>query len=173
MKLLILGNIGSGKTTLCKALYKIFPKWEYIAIDDFRRVFSDGTLKSDSIAKSAFVKSISHDTKNQIIECSGLGRLGSSIYRRLQKYDGPLIVVVLNVDVEICIHRLKTRVWDVPFPQDSNECLELIRKMDKQYQSNFLFDRWGLRHKTIFIQTHHDNELDSSELLSSIIELIK
>ena len=151
MKILLLGNIGSGKTTISKKIAEQNPNWEYIAIDDFRKELSDGTIKGDAKAKSIFVKNISHDNHCQIIECTGLGRLGSSVFRRLQKYEGELLVLVLNVSLEMCIARIKDRIWDIPFPKNITGGDELVKKLHKIYHSNFLFERWGLRDNTTFV----------------------
>ncbi len=168
MKILVFGNIGSGKTTFCTALSKKLEGWEYLAVDDFRRTFSDGTMKADSVAKSAFVKSVSHDNRLQIIESSGFGRLGSSLHRRLQKYEGNLIVLVLVADLEICLKRLEKRIWDVPFPENTTRGNELVKKMDKQIFSNFLFDRWGTRNNTFFLQVPNNTMEDSNAIISAM-----
>lgn len=168
MKILILGNIGSGKTTIAKTLVENNPAWEYIAIDDFRKTFSDGTIKGDAKAKSAFVKKITHDDDRQIIECTGLGRLGSSVFRRLQKYEGKLLVIVLTVPLDTCIIRIKDRVWDIPFPKNITGGDELVKKLHKIYQSNFLFERWGLRDKTTFISISNKTVKEQELILSMI-----
>ncbi len=173
MKILVLGNIGSGKTTLCKELSQQLPSFEYIAIDDFRRIHSDGTLKGDSKTKSLFVKNITHDDTFQIIECSGFGRLGSSVYRRMNKYKGKLLVVITLVDKEICLQRLKKRIWDVPFPQDIIRGNDLVVKLDKQFKTSFLHKRWASRSNTIFLQSPHHNLKDHKALITAIISLIK
>jgi adenylate kinase family enzyme len=170
MKILLLGNIGSGKTTISKVLAKRNPNWEYIAIDDFRKELSDGTIKGDAKAKSLFVKKISHDNNCQIIECTGLGRLGSSVFRRLQKYEGELLVVVLSVSLDTCTARIKDRVWDIPFPKNITGGEELVKKLHEIYHSNFLFERWGLRNKTTFISISNET-IKEQELILNMMNL--
>ncbi len=173
MKILVLGNIGSGKTTCCKALSNHFPEWDYIAVDDFRRSLSDGTLKGDALAKSAFVKKISHENSPcQIIECSGFGRLGSSVFRRMMKYEGELIVIVLSVGLEECLDRLGKREWDVPFPENTTRGTNLAGKMDKRLASSFLFERWGLRENTIFMKIRHLEKKDTKAIVEIVNALV-
>ena len=165
MKILLFGNIGSGKTTISKAITNKLDHWEYLAIDDFRRELSDGSLIGDSKAKSIFVKRISHDDSFQLIECTGLGRLGSSVYRRLQKYEGAVIVVILNVSLEDCLERIKERKWDIPFPENIVRGDTLVKKLDKLYRSNFLFERWALRKNTTFLQLGNRDESDFRKIM--------
>ncbi len=173
MKILLFGNIGSGKTTIAKELSQNSEQWTYLAVDDFRREIGDGSIKGDAKAKSAFVKSISHDEQPQLIECTGLGRLGSSVFRRLQKYDGPLIVMVLKVAVTCCEQRIEKRDWDIPFPKEISQGTELVYKLNKLYESRFLFERWGLRKNTNFF--YHMNEIpsDKENILSILSTYMK
>lgn len=173
MKILLLGNIGSGKTTISKILAKKYPEWEYIAIDDFRKKLSDGTIKGDAKAKSTFVKNITHDNKYQIVECTGLGRLGSSVFRRLQKYEGKLFVIILTVPLDICVSRIKDRVWDIPFPKNIAGGDELVKKLHKIYQSNFLFERWGLRKNTTFLSISNEGITEQKLTLEILDSFVK
>ncbi|MGK0388352.1 MAG: adenylate kinase family enzyme [Maribacter sp.] len=173
MKILLLGNIGSGKTTISTALAEQNSDWEYIAIDDFRKELSDGTIKGDAKAKSVFVKKISHDNDCQIIECTGLGRLGSSVFRRLQKYEGELLVLVLNVSLEICITRIKDRIWDIPFPKNITGGEKLVKKLHKIYHSNFLFERWGLRDNTTFFSISNEGIKEQHLILELMNAFVK
>jgi len=54
LKILIVGNIGSGKSSLAHALSEAtgFP---YISIDDCRRVHSDGSASGEALAWSYFL----------------------------------------------------------------------------------------------------------------------
>lgn len=164
MKILLFGNIGSGKTTVSKKIIENQDTWQYLAVDDFRRELSDGSLIGDSKAKSAFVKRISHDDTLQLIECTGLGRLGSSVYRRLQKYEGTVVVMILKVSLEDCLERIKERKWDVPFLENIMKADALIKKLDKLYHSSFLFERWGLRKNTTFLQLENKNPADFKKI---------
>ncbi len=152
MKILVLGNIGSGKTTLSQQFIQKYQDWGYLAIDDYRRNISDGTMPGDAKAKSAFVHAITHDDTRQIIECTGLGRLGSSVFRRMKKYEGRLVVLVLMTSLETCKERIENRVWDIPFPEKMIQGEDLVNKLNKIFASSFLFERWGLKEKTTFIQ---------------------
>ncbi|MGB1217698.1 MAG: hypothetical protein ACPG5P_07465, partial [Saprospiraceae bacterium] len=146
--------------------------WEYLAVDDFRRKHSDGTIKGDSKTKSLFVKSITHtDDISQIIECTGLGRLGSSVRKRIQKFEGRIVVLVLMVEKDICLKRLEKRVWDVPFPENITRGNDLLDKMDKIFQSSFLHERWGVLPNVEYLQLRHET-LEQQKTIIEIITLL-
>ena len=79
LKVMIFGNIASGKTTLAKDILRSIPNLEYISIDDFRRTYGDGSIEKECIAKNQFLISLKND-KPQLIEAMGFGDTGDSIF---------------------------------------------------------------------------------------------
>ena len=70
MKILILGNIASGKSTITQKLKPILQDFEVIAIDDFRIQYGDGSMEAEENSKQIFFDAIV-EYKNQIIEIMG------------------------------------------------------------------------------------------------------
>jgi adenylate kinase family enzyme len=58
MKVLLFGNIATGKTTIAITIVNDNPFLEYLSIDDFRRKFSNGTIITEFAAVERFTSSI-------------------------------------------------------------------------------------------------------------------
>lgn len=143
MKILIFGNIGSGKTTLAKAVLDIFPKFNYVAIDEFRRRFGDGGLDGEFEAVEQFLETIADEDADQVIECTGVGRVGSLAWGALHDYPGPVIVVILQVDPETCLARTKDRVWSAtPYPWPNDDMTQVIPRIDELFTQPDIKPLW-------------------------------
>ena len=71
VKILILGNIGAGKTTVAKQLQQKIG-YELCPIDDFRKEYGDGTVTGEYLALYHFLKECSNN-RNAILEFTGAG----------------------------------------------------------------------------------------------------
>jgi len=128
MKILLVGNIGVGKTTIVKTLQKLL-NYEYCSIDDCRRSHSDGTVAGEYLAHHNFMKACA-SKYDQILEFSGAGCHKYSIRRALEESKDQLITVFCLSDKEWCKQRLEGREWDIPTPWnfDINEHMEMVKR---------------------------------------------
>ena len=74
-KIFLIGGVCSGKTTICNILKNSFG-FEYLAIDNYRMKFSDGSLEGEKLAYQKFIQDVnSIESENAIVvECSGLSQ---------------------------------------------------------------------------------------------------
>lgn len=142
MKILIFGNLGSGKTYLAKKLLEVFPNFEYLSIDDFRRKYGDGSMEKEKIAKQEFFNSILPD-KFQLIEATGLGDTGEIIASKLKDTFEMKFIVILKIPLETCLERLKYRIWDIPYPAPTHKAFELTESTDKLIFENAIQSIWS------------------------------
>ena len=128
MKILLIGNIGAGKTTIAKTLQKLL-NYEYCSIDDCRRTHSDGTVAGEYLAHHHFMKACTSKV-DQVLEFSGAGCHKYSIRRALEESGDQLITVFCLSDIEWCKKQLEGRDWDIPTPWnfDLNEHMEMVEK---------------------------------------------
>jgi len=124
MKVLIIGNIASGKSTLITSLRVKFPNWGVAAIDDFRVEYSDGTITGECLARSYFYKAI-NNTDSQFIECVGIGEVFREVHRYLGQCNAPILVVVVKCKLKICVERLQQRKSNIPFPHDFKRAFDM------------------------------------------------
>lgn len=141
MKILVLGNIASGKSTMIGQMKHILQGYEVIAIDDFRIRYGDGSMEAEIISKQMFIDSIT-EHKNQIIEAMGTGDTGIKIFEKLSRFKEHVITVILRTPLEICIERLKKRESRIPYPAPPERAYVLAKKTDEQIASGALLAFW-------------------------------
>lgn len=125
MKILLFGSIAAGKTTIANKILKKYSEFELLGIDNFRKEFGDFTMQGEDRAKNEFLKAIKK-VKNQIIEASGLGKLGYDIYDKLTEYNEPILIIVLHISENEIYKRIQNRTWDIPFPGKQSKLNDII-----------------------------------------------
>jgi len=111
VKILIAGNIASGKSTIARDLLSKLPNWSYHAIDDYRAKYGDHTEAGEDAARGTFIRDIVL-ANNCIIECSGVGKLYSLIKPQLTH------MVLVKTSAAKCIERYKARDTSVIVPNE-------------------------------------------------------
>lgn len=170
MKVIVFGNIASGKTTLLSKINEEF-SFDIVAIDDFRRKFGDGSNEAELIARSKFFTKIISG-RNQFIECLGVGKVADQLFDLLYESNEVILCVILNTPKEICIERLSNRTWDIPFPKPIEEVFDLVERTEVQILNEQIQQKWNNRGNTTLI--HKDNiepediDLIASEIIISI-----
>ena len=74
-KVFFIGAVCSGKTTVAKILKDVFG-FVYLAIDDYRVKYSDGSLKGEKLAYQKFIQDVNSIESESpiVIECTGLSQ---------------------------------------------------------------------------------------------------
>lgn len=166
MKILVFGNVGSGKTTVLRKLHEKFP-FDVIAIDDFRRKFGDGSKELEAIAKEKFLEQIT-ENKNQFIECIGVGRLADELYELLYATQDVVICLTLHTPKNICETRLSNRIWDIPFPNPIENVPSLIERTEVRIEANDISTKWSKRRNTHLFSRVNIQPSDIDQIASEL-----
>jgi predicted kinase len=142
MKVLIFGNLASGKSYLAEQIQIATPIFEYLAVDDFRRKIGDGTMEQEKIAKNNFLNSIKRNC-SQLIEATGLGDTGIKIADKLKNTNEIKNIVILKTPLEICLERLKCRVGNVPYPAPPEQATRLAIVTHEMLENGEIQMIWG------------------------------
>ncbi|MBS1776158.1 MAG: hypothetical protein JSS64_07740 [Bacteroidetes bacterium] len=170
MKVLLFGNVGSGKTTLISKLKEIF-SFEVIAIDDYRRKYGDGTKEGEILAKKNFLQSIILH-KNQFIECIGVGQLADDLYELLSHTDEKIVCLTIIVPKEVCKTRLESRVWDIPFPEPLEKVFILLKKTELRIEDGLIEEKWKKLKNVALIFRNNTLPCDSDMIVEEVSMII-
>lgn len=170
MKILVFGNIGSGKSTVINELKEQFP-FEVIAIDEFRRKFGDGSKANELEARSNFFSAIKQN-KNQFIECIGVGQVADELFQLLRRFKEPIICLTLTTPKEVCEQRLGERIWDIPFPEPIEKVFSLLERAEIKISNKEIAKQWSERQNTFLLERENikptDIQLITSDLKKEI-----
>jgi adenylate kinase family enzyme len=108
MKILIIGNIGSGKTTLGKKIQE-FTDFKFIQIDELRVKYLKKKVSEEYYCLYKFLKAI-EDIDNVILEFTGVGCHKYAIKRALELSDDIIkIILCLNREFKIIHKRIRNK----------------------------------------------------------------
>jgi shikimate kinase len=144
MKVFVLGNIGSGKSTTCDHLKRNMRGVELVEMDEFRKGMSDGTEEGEQIAREAFFAAVRRRVPLQVVSCTGVGPVGERLVRLLKKNNGSSakIIFVLNTRKNTCLQRVRARVEKIPYPNGGKPVEDAVRKLDRLVCGGRLFELW-------------------------------
>ena len=111
--IVVVGNCGTGKTTLGRSLAKNLGL-AVLSIDEFRRAVSDGSPKGEVKAWQFFLEAIS-TAPGAVIEFSGSGHMAHLVKLELTAH-ADYRVLWLHAPPKLCLERVAGRVMDVPYP---------------------------------------------------------
>ena len=140
MRILVCGNINSGKSYLIDKLKTMLPKYDIAQIDAYRNQYGDGTIEKELLARTKFVEAVTRND-NIIVELSGMGPLA----RQLQEAIPPktFIILYVDTDAEICVRRLKDKDFSrIPYPVYQEEMSDTIRRIGKELINGELHQLW-------------------------------
>lgn len=168
MKILVFGNIGSGKSTLSSVLSDKLNEFELVAIDDFRKRYGDGTMEAEQVAKRNFYGAIVPE-KNQIIEVMGAGDTGEALFETMQSLPEQKLIIILKTPLEECLLRLKERQWVVPYPAPSEKAFSLAKETDPLIRSGAMHRKWSQMSACTVI----DMDIVTEESLKDLLLIIQ
>lgn len=173
MRVLVFGNINSGKSYLIDKISKQLIDYPIFKIDDFRIKYGKGTWETDTLAQEMFVESVKNNARC-IVECTGLGPLGDKLSQVISdKLD---IVLHVNTPLKDCIERLETKDFSIiPYPEVEETLENTIIRCQYEFDSGLLNTKWNDRVMKIITINSTDEILNIPFMLyskfSKILEL--
>jgi adenylate kinase family enzyme len=172
MKILLFGSIASGKTTIANLIQKKHPDFGLISIDDCRRMFGDGSMEKEILSQKKFIEQI-NKSKSAIIEASGVGKLGDSIFNEISKINEKVLIIVSSLPKDIIKQRLTDRVWDIPFPGNQEKLDDIVLTINHEIQSRRIQMKWLERPQTTILQIENKDLKSQSFILAAINNYLK
>lgn len=157
MRILLFGNINSGKTTAAEILQQILPQYHYISIDQFRKLYGNGSVESEKIAQLEFVKKASQ-SEHALIESSGLGPLGNLLHQHLPPKTS--VILYFDTSLEECLTRIQSKDFSAsPYPKSPETIEETITRCHTEFLNGDLHSLWE-DSALIVIPIHSNQPLD-------------
>jgi len=170
MKILIIGNIGSGKTTLGKKIQE-FSGFEFIQIDELRERFFEKKVSEEYYCLYEFIKAI-EDIDNVILEFTGAGCHKYAIKRALELSNDKIIIICCkNRDFSTISERLKNKELNenFPFHTDIENHINYIKEeLDEKTIESF----WIIKN-SMLINVYMDIPEDMTENMKVIKSRVK
>lgn len=138
MKIVLIGNIGVGKSTIANAIKSKWKESEILSIDNVRRKYGDGSIEKENYCKKKFIESVKLDNTFQIIELSGVGILGEQLFSLLEEFNGTVLVVYLFTTESNLDRRNNDRNWDTPFPLPADKIQNATYQTTQLYKDGLL-----------------------------------
>ena len=139
MKILIIGNIGSGKTTLGKKIQEI-SGYEFVQIDELREEYMNNSVSGEYYSLYKFIKNI-EDNNNLILEFTGVGCHKYAIKRTLELSNDKIIVILCKTrDFNIILKRIENKsfAYTSPFNTDIKAHSQFVNEeIRKDLKINF------------------------------------
>jgi adenylate kinase family enzyme len=169
MRIFIVGNINSGKTTLSKKLHMI-NNFKILSIDDFRIRYSDGTAEGEELAKRNFLYEIIRND-DAIIECTASNNIMMHLQSILPK--NSCLVYKINTHLNVCLDRMNKKDFSkIPYPKyypsisRSDEIKYAIGRIDSNIKYGMIENNFQeISKKIITIDCDYDfNEFKNPQL---------
>ena len=170
MKILIIGNIGSGKTTLGKEIQEV-TGYSFVQIDELREKFLRKSVSGEYLSLQKFLKSI-EITKNLIIEFTGVGCHKYAVKRALElSKDRILIFRSKTRDFSKIIERVNQKKFSYNniFDIDKEDHIKYIEKELKKDISNRFWTLTNSKFKVLFMDNLDDLNNNISNLRKILI----
>jgi hypothetical protein len=136
----VLGNIGSGKSTVSHSLSKVLG-WSSYGIDDARRAHGDGSPAGEARAWAGFLERAERDS-SVFLECTGAGPFMDLFRLALRRSSHGWTVLWVDTPPEECLRRVGQRGLDIPYP-DFGVPLEQVIPAVARHLSLALETSWG------------------------------
>ncbi len=127
MKIIVVGNINSGKSFLVDKISQAFEDFKVLKIDDFREKLGDGTIDKEVLIWEIFSKEV-QKTKNAIVEITGVGKPSEELAKNNE--DSVILVKVLTKK-SVCLERLKQKDFtSLKYPKGLQKIEDTISSID-------------------------------------------
>ena len=172
VKIIVIGNIGCGKTTLAKKLSQSL-KLPFYPIDDLRRLYGNGTIKGEYLALAEFLGH-AESKESCILEFTGAGIHKHSLRLALQKSNAKIIVIAVLCEKNVALRRLEMRRWDIPTPFQFN-LNQHWSYVQKELEEDLGQNSWKIRPTSLIIKITSDMRLKQNydTIVSEITQFLE
>jgi len=135
VKVLVVGNIGSGKTGVARHLADHF-RWPFTGIDTLRQQLGDGTAAGEFRAWERFAVD-SQQADARVLEFSGSGPMVHLVRHALSRSGGRVIVLWIDAPIDVCLSRIAGRTWETPYPDFGVPMDSVVRDLGQRLLREF------------------------------------
>lgn len=114
LKVVVIGNIGAGKTLLAGALAQQLDV-PFVGLDDCRCREGDGSAAGEASAWAAFLTAAG-DPASAVLECTGTGPFAPLLRQALARSRARTVFLWLRAPLSVCRRRVEGRTWRTPYP---------------------------------------------------------
>ena len=172
MIVILIGNIGVGKSTIANIILNQHKDADYVSIDDIRKKNGDGSKDKENHCKDIFIESINFNARIQVIELTGVGVLGVRLFELLSNYKQPILVFHLIVPFDILLCRAKKKKWNIPFPFGEENIFTAIRYTEDRFNEGLAERLVAKCNNALLISLVNENETMMNNNLKIIFEKI-
>ena len=169
MKNLIIGNIGSGKTTLGKKIQEI-TGYKFVQIDELREKYLNNSVSGEYYSLHKFLKEI-EDNENLILEFTGVGCHKYAIKRNLKLSKDKIAIILCKTrKFDLILKRIDNKTFSYihPFDVHPKEHAQYVNQESKQNLKNNFWNCKDFK----FIEVFMDNENDLLLNIEKIREIL-
>ena len=170
MKILIIGNIGSGKTTLGKKIQEI-TGFKFVQIDELREKFLNNSVSGEYLSLHKFLKEI-EENENLILEFTGVGCHKYAIKKSLElNSDNIMIILCKTRNFDLLLERIddKTFSYTHPFEVSPHAHVQYVEEESIKNLEDKFWSCKGFK----FIEVFMDDESDLLLNIKKISEILK
>ena len=169
MKILIIGNIGSGKTTLGKAIQELMG-FKFIQIDELREKYLKGKVSEEYFCLHKFLEMIEVND-DLILEFTGVGCHKYAVKRALELSKDKVLVLLCNTrNFNMIMNRAKKKTPGYVSPFFS-EIKDHIQFVEQEIQENLRTNYWksnNFKYQEVYMDTQDDLEANM-ELIKELV----
>lgn len=133
MKIFVVGNINAGKSFLVDKLTSIFQDYTVLKIDEYRKMYADGSFVREQETRKIFTQDILK-YEDAIIEFSGGQTISSLFIDQLEP--NSFIVIEVIADIKTCIERIMDKDFsEIPYPESSEVMTDTIKRLHIEFEN--------------------------------------
>lgn len=169
MKILIIGNIGSGKTTLGKKIQEL-TGYKFVQIDELREKYLNNSVSGEYYSLHKFIKEI-EDYENLILEFTGVGCHKYAIKRTFELGNDNILVILCKTrNLDLILKRIddKTFSYIHPFDLNPKEHSQYIRQELKQDLKDNFWNCEDFKFIEVFMDSENDLQLNIEKIREKI-----
>jgi predicted nucleotidyltransferase len=141
MRILVFGNINAGKSRVVEYVRHLVPGLPILSIDGYRKKYGDGSFDGDQRAIQQFVSDVARTTRC-VVECTGLGPLGTQLHDALSEKESVVLHVITAETT--CLDRIAGKDFaNTPYPPFDEQLPDTIRRCHAEFARGDLEAMWS------------------------------